>query len=49
MLSLELVGALGVAYAALVFAVIRTQRVRREAGAGRTIEKDASTTAGTAR
>jgi hypothetical protein len=45
MLSLELIGVLGVAYAALVLTLIKAQRMRREAGAGRTIEKDITTTA----
>lgn len=49
MLSLELVGVLGIAYAALAFALVRTRWARKEAGAGQTIESDATTTTGTAR
>jgi hypothetical protein len=49
MLSLELVGVLGVAYAALVFALIGTRSARRRVGREQRIDKDATTTAGTAR
>jgi hypothetical protein len=49
MLSLELIGVLGVAYAVLVFALIGTRSARRRAGREQPLEKDATTTVGTAR
>ena len=43
MLSLELVGALGIGYAALVYAVVRTQLARSEVQAEPQLEKRALT------
>jgi hypothetical protein len=37
MLSLELIGVLGVLYAGLVYALVRTQLAKREAAAGREV------------
>lgn len=49
MLSLELIGVLGVAYAALALALIRSRSARRKAGTEQRIAKDATTTASSAR
>jgi len=49
MLSLELVGVLGIAYAALVYAVVRTQLARSEVQAEPQLEKRSLTPAGKGR